>query len=135
MLYFFITYVLILNELQIGGAYMVTNSIYSVTGKPVTYAVAERANREAKFMLKYKLTVRAAAKALGVAKSTLHNDITYHITDVKLYEAIRVLMLQHTEERAMNGGIATKRVYEERRNKSMANLSSSSRVCFYIPSN
>ena len=70
MPYFFITYVLILNELQIGGAYMVTNSIYSVTGKPVTYAVAERANREAKFMLKYKLTVRAAAKALGVAKST-----------------------------------------------------------------
>ena len=115
MLYFFITYVLILNELQIGGGYMSNSIIYSVVGKPVAYAVAERANREAMFMLKNDLTVRAAADALGVAKSTLHNDITYHITDVKLYDDIRCLMLKHLEERAINGGIATKKMYEYRR--------------------
>lgn len=114
---------------------MVTGSVYSVTGKPITYVVAERANREAKFMLKYKLTVRAAAKALGVAKSTLHNDITYHITDAKLYDAIRLLMMQHTEERAMNGGIATKKMYEERKQKAMSDFNSSSRVRFYVPAN
>ena len=55
------------------------------------------------------MTVRAAAKQLGVSKSTVHKDMEERLRalDLPLYEKVRAVMCVNKAERHLRGGAAT----------------------------
>ena len=64
-------------------------------------------------------TVRKAAAHFGIGKSTVHKDVT---TELKrqnrpLYLSVRAVLEQNKEERHLRGGEATKRKYEQAKEK------------------
>ena len=77
----------------------------------------ERAVALALYITEHSTTVRAAAAAFGVSKSTVHQDVTktlYHI-DRDLFDRTQKVLLQNKEERHILGGEATRRKYLELR--------------------
>ena len=60
-------------------------------------------------------TVRAAAAAFGVSKSTVHKDVTEGLrrVDYGLYLAVREVLQKNKEERHLRGGEATRLKYSE----------------------
>ena len=73
----------------------------------------ERAVALALYITEKRATVRAAASAFGVSKSTVHKDITKSLRrlDPDLYDAARKVLEQNKEERHIRGGEATRRKY------------------------
>ena len=65
------------------------------------------------YIIENKATVRAAAKAFGVSKSTVHKDLTERLPHVNpgLFRQVRVLLDLNKAERHIRGGLATKRKY------------------------
>ena len=55
------------------------------------------------------MTVRAAAKQLGVSKSTVHKDMEERLRELNLplYEKVRAVMRVNKAERHLRGGAAT----------------------------
>ena len=66
----------------------------------------ERAVALALYITEHKATVRAAAAAFGISKSTVHKDVT-----PALFAATRKVLLQNKEERHLRGGEATRQKY------------------------
>ena len=64
-------------------------------------------------------TVRQAAETFGVSKTTVHMDITERLRRVDPIAAKKVqeVLDQHTEERHIRGGEATKQKYERMNNQ------------------
>ncbi len=79
----------------------------------------ERAIRAAEYIIEQKATVRAAAKALGVSKSTVHKDVSERLrkVDAELYKEVKQVLERNKQERHLRGGEATKRKYEKEKNR------------------
>lgn len=77
-------------------------------GKP-----EERAAQLALYMIENKETVRGAAKAFGISKSTVHKDVTERLRKVNkaLYLEVKELLELNKAERHIRGGQATKEKY------------------------
>lgn len=75
--------------------------------------IEERAVEIANYIIENNATVRQAAKAFGISKSTVHKDCTErlsHINPSLAAEARKVLDVNKSE-RHIRGGMATKEKY------------------------
>ena len=74
---------------------------------------ANRAEELALYIVKNNATVRAAAKAFGVSKSTVHTDITEKLQNINsdLWHAVRKVLDINKAQRHLRGGQATKEKY------------------------
>lgn len=74
-----------------------------------------RAKQLAGFICQNKATVRDAAKAFGVSKSTVHKDVAERLKyiDKQLFEQVKDVLAVNLSERHLRGGMATKAKYEK----------------------
>ena len=75
--------------------------------------IEERAVDIANYIIEQNATVRQAAKAFGISKSTVHKDVTDRLMQINpglAKEARKVLDLNKSE-RHIRGGLATKEKY------------------------
>ena len=81
--------------------------------------IEERVIREGKYIVETNCTVRACAKILGTSKSTVHKDVTERLAgiDPALWEKVKAVLSVNLQERHLRGGDATKKKYENKRNK------------------
>lgn len=72
-----------------------------------------RACQLAVYMIENRGTVRSAAKAFGISKSTVHKDLSVRLPklDQMLYQQVRSLMDENKSLRHLRGGQATKIKY------------------------
>ncbi len=76
-----------------------------------------RCEEIALYMLRNLSTVRDAAHAFGISKSTVHKDLTVILPlyNRRLYEDVKALLDKNKAERHFRGGEATRRKYEAMR--------------------
>ena len=76
-------------------------------------SITERAYALAHYIIDNNATVRAAARAYGVSKSTVHKDVTERLEHVNssLYNQVKLVLNTNKEERHIRGGIATREKY------------------------
>ena len=75
--------------------------------------IEERAINVANYIIEHNATVRQAAKAFGISKSTVHKDVTERLECINPFlagEARKVLDINKSE-RHIRGGMATKEKY------------------------
>ncbi|MBR4308478.1 MAG: sporulation transcriptional regulator SpoIIID [Oscillospiraceae bacterium] len=78
-------------------------------------SMEKRACDLAVYILEHQGTVRSAAKAFGISKSTVHKDISdrlYHINH-SLYTQVKAVLDVNKAERHIRGGMATKQKYRK----------------------
>ena len=65
------------------------------------------------YIVENKATVRAAATAFGISKSTVHKDVSVRLERVNpaLYEQVKKVLEINKKERHIRGGIATRKKY------------------------
>lgn len=82
-------------------------------GNVVKRYIEERAIEIAYYITEQNATVRQAAKAFGVSKSTVHKDITERLVQINptLASQARVVLDTNKSERHIRGGLATKEKY------------------------
>jgi putative DeoR family transcriptional regulator (stage III sporulation protein D) len=73
-----------------------------------------RARRIAEYIIEHECTVRRAAEAFGVSKTTAYLDVTRRV-DGELAERVREIFARNKEERAIRGGMATQASWRMRR--------------------
>ncbi|MCI9405790.1 MAG: stage III sporulation protein D [Oscillospiraceae bacterium] len=75
----------------------------------------ERAVSLGLYMIENNATVRSAAKAFSISKSTVHKDVSERLKKVnpKLYRQVKKLMDTNKQERHIRGGMATKKKYAQ----------------------
>lgn len=75
--------------------------------------IEERAVEIANYIIENEATVRQAAKAFSVSKSTIHKDITDRLEEINpsLATQARKVLDQNKSERHIIGGLATKAKY------------------------
>lgn len=73
----------------------------------------ERAIALAEYIVSNSATVRTAAKANAVSKSTVHSDVTVRLKrlDGELYRRVRQVLDKNKRERHLRGGLATREKY------------------------
>ncbi len=73
-----------------------------------------RAVELGEFIVKNKATVRSAAKAFGISKSTVHMDITSRLKSIDpiLYSQARRVLDFNKSQRHIRGGLATRQRYK-----------------------
>ncbi len=73
----------------------------------------ERAARLGEYIVKNRVTVRAAAEVFGVSKSTVHTDVTDRLKeiDLPLYLSVREVLDTNKAQRHIRGGLATREKY------------------------
>ena len=76
--------------------------------------IEERACRLAVYMIENRATVRSAAKAFGISKSTVHKDLSERLAlyNRPLYLEVRKIMAVNKAERHIRGGMATRIKYK-----------------------
>ena len=76
-------------------------------------SIKERVIRLAEYIVENGATVREAAKAFGISKSTVHKDVTERLAsiDAALWEKVQSVLEVNLQERHLRGGAATKRKY------------------------
>lgn len=69
----------------------------------------DRICEEASYIVEHKATVREAAKALCIGKSTIHKDVTERLQTINpgLFRSVRDVLNQNKAERHLRGGKAT----------------------------
>lgn len=74
---------------------------------------ASRAETLGRYIVKNRSTVRAAAKAFGISKSTVHTDVTVKLKYLngKLWCEVRSVLDENKAERHIRGGQATRDKY------------------------
>ena len=67
------------------------------------------------YMLENQATVRSAAQAFGISKSTVHKDVTQILKNINkaLYTEVQQLLSKNKQERHLRGGEATRLKYSE----------------------
>lgn len=65
------------------------------------------------YIVEHRATVRAAASATGISKSTVHKEVTQKLreTDYGLYLKVRDILDLNKSERHIRGGNATREKY------------------------
>ncbi|MDO5156681.1 MAG: sporulation transcriptional regulator SpoIIID [Eubacteriales bacterium] len=83
--------------------------------------IEERAINVAHFIIEKKATVRQAAKAFGISKSTVHKDVAERLLYINptLAEEIREVLDVNKAERHIRGGMATKEKYSHQNTNHM----------------
>ena len=78
----------------------------------------ERAIALALYIVEHNATVRQAAKAFNVSKSTVHKDVSERMRmfSPTLYEQCRIVLNTNKQQRHIRGGLATKEKYALIRN-------------------
>ena len=76
--------------------------------------IEDRACRLAQYIIENDATVRAAAKKLGISKSTVHKDISERLQYINrpLYSQVKEVLERNKAERHIRGGIATRKKYK-----------------------
>ena len=82
----------------------------------MTDTIEERACALAVYMIETGATVRAAAKHIGISKSTVHKDLSQRLPQYNrgLYAQVRQVLELNKLERHIRGGMATKRKYQQK---------------------
>ena len=80
----------------------------------MTDAVDIRAVELGDYIVKNRATVRSAAKAFSVSKSTVHMDVTKRLKNIEpnLYADVRKVLEINKAQRHIRGGLATKEKYK-----------------------
>lgn len=78
--------------------------------------IEQRACDLAVYIIENQATVRAAAKAFGVSKSTVHKDLSERLPHCNrsLYRQVKAVLERNKAERHIRGGMATRRKYRGR---------------------
>lgn len=78
--------------------------------------IEQRACDLAVYIIENGSTVRAAAKAFGVSKSTVHKDLSERLPHCNraLYQQVKAVLEWNKAERHIRGGMATKQKYMKR---------------------
>ena len=65
------------------------------------------------YIIEHEATVRAAARRFGVSKSTVHKDVTEHLSrsNPALFHAVKEVLDTNKAERHLRGGEATRLKY------------------------
>ncbi len=73
-----------------------------------------RTKEIAEYMITNNATIRKTAKVFGLAKSTVHYDLTKRLPkiDSVLYEEVRYILNINFQEKNIRGGISTKNKYK-----------------------
>lgn len=76
-------------------------------------APQERAKALGEYIVKNSCTVRQAAKAFSVSKSTVHTDVAYRLLNIDeaLWFKVKAVLLENKQTRHIRGGLATKEKY------------------------
>ena len=77
--------------------------------------IEQRACALAVYMIETGATVRAAARHIGISKSTVHKDLSQRLKQYNytLYVQVRQVLDLNKQERHIRGGLATKRKYQK----------------------
>ena len=80
----------------------------------------DRSELFASYIIETNSTVRDAASYFGISKSTVHKDVTekLKIVNPPLFGAVREILDKNKSIRHLRGGEATKKRYEQLKNKS-----------------
>ncbi|MBQ1334505.1 MAG: sporulation transcriptional regulator SpoIIID [Clostridia bacterium] len=75
--------------------------------------IEERVLELARYITETKATVRAAARAFAVSKSTVHKDMTERlfILNRTMYREVKAVLEKNKSERHIRGGEATRAKY------------------------
>ena len=67
------------------------------------------------YMLRHSATVRSAARAFGLSKSSVHKDLTQRLPHIHpaLARQVNALMRYNKAVRHIRGGMATKKKYQQ----------------------
>ena len=73
----------------------------------------ERCEMLAQYIVEHRATVRQAAQAHAISKSTVHKDVTVRLKNLNpaLYRAAKIILDENKSERHLRGGEATKQKY------------------------
>lgn len=76
-------------------------------------SIKERVIEIAAYIIEQEATVRSAALAFDVSKSTVHSDMTVRLPhlDAASYKAVKAILNKNREERHIRGGESTKEKY------------------------
>ena len=79
--------------------------------------IEERVLSAAGYIIEHEATVRAAARACRVSKSTVHKDMQERLRELDpvMAKEVQAILQRNKEERHIRGGMATKKKYEEAR--------------------
>lgn len=79
--------------------------------------IEKRAIMLAYYIIEHNTTVRAAAKKFGFSKSGVHKDVTARLEEIDplLAADVKAVLEKNKAERHIRGGIATKKMYEQRK--------------------
>ena len=77
--------------------------------------IVERVTDIASYLLEHKCTIREAAYAFCVSKSTAHKDLAERLPciDKQLYSQVATVLQDNWDERYIRGGEATKQKYKK----------------------
>lgn len=75
-----------------------------------------RAVEIGEYIVKNQTTVRVAAKAFGISKSTVHMDVTDKLEKINpiLFRQVRSILDENKAQRHIRGGIATREKYRRK---------------------
>ena len=75
-----------------------------------------RAQELGRYIIKNRATIRTAAKAFDMAKSTVHVDVSKKLKKENyfLYLRVKKILSKNFEEKHIRGGEATKKVWEQK---------------------
>ena len=75
--------------------------------------IEERATQLALYIIEHRATVRSAAVAFGVSKSTVHKDVTTRLERLnpQLFRQVQKVLGANKAERHLRGGAATRLKY------------------------
>ena len=78
-------------------------------------SIEERAIQVAQYIIETEDTVRGAAKAFGISKSSVHKDVSQRLININyaLFQEVRKILDKNKAERHIRGGMATKLKYEK----------------------
>ena len=76
--------------------------------------ISLRARQIALYFVENKSTVRETAKHFGMAKSTVHYDLSSRLpsVDYLLYKKVKKILQINFEEKNIRGGLATQKKYK-----------------------
>ena len=78
-------------------------------------SIEQRACQLAVYMIETGATVRKAAKAFHISKSTVHKDLSERLPHINpaLYKHVRIILDTNKAQRHIRGGMATKAKYQK----------------------
>jgi len=78
-------------------------------------SIRQRCLDVGQYMLRHSATVRSAAQAFGLSKSSVHKDLTQRLPQIHpaLARQVGALMRYNKAVRHIRGGLATRRKYRQ----------------------